>query len=294
MQKKPKKDPVEEKSLSTKVTKPLKELTCIPADEDALFMNTDEARGVRLQLDYLKAETIMKNYGIEHTIVVFGSTCIVEPKIALDALNKIKKKLEITPHSQELLDAYKNAESIERKSIYYDEARKFGQLIGKSGKGPDDSSLALMTGGGTGIMEAANRGALDVGAKSIGLNINLPRIETNNPYITPELCFKFHYFAIRKLHLFNRSKAFVFFPGGYGTMDELFEILTLIQTGKSKPMPIVLVGRKYWEKVIDFNFLVEEGVIIPANADIVIYAKDAREAWNTIIKWHIDNKTPLF
>ena len=259
MQKKPKKDPVKEKSLSTKATKPLEELTCIPADEDALFMNTDEARGVRLQLDYLKAETIMKNYGIEHTIVVFGSTHIMEPKSALNMLDKIKKKLERSPDSQELIDAFKNAQSIVRKSAYYNEARKFGQLVGKSEKESDGYSFTLMTGGGSGIMEAANLGALDVGAKSIGLNIKLPHIETDNPYITPELCFKFHYFAIRKLHLFNRSKAFVFSLAAMVPFDELFEILTLIQTGKSKLMPIILVNKEYWQKAINIDFLIDEG-----------------------------------
>lgn len=135
---------------------------------------------------------------------------------------------------------------------------------------------------------------MDVGAQSIGLNIKLADQQPQNPYITPELCFQFHYFAIRKLHLFHRSRAFVFFSGGFGTLDELFEILTLIQTSKSKPMPIILVGQEYWEKVFDINFLVEEGVISSDDANIIIYAKDAQDAWNSIIKWHTENKTPLF
>ncbi len=271
-----------------------KQSLCIPADEDTLFISTDDARGVRLQLDYLKAETMMKKHNVGYTVVVFGSTHIIESKSALDKIDDIKKELEADPNSKELLSALKNAQSIAKKSIYYDEARKFGQLVGKSKKGLDGYSFTLMTGGGPGIMEAANRGALDVGAQSIGLNIKLADRQPQNPYITPELCFQFHYFAIRKLHLFYRSRAFVFFPGGFGTLDELFEILTLIQTSKSKPMPIILVGQEYWEKVFDIDFLVEEGVISSDDADIIIYAKDAQDTWNSIIKWHTENKTPLF
>lgn len=271
-----------------------KKYLCIPADEDTEFIKIDEARGVRLQLDYLKAETIMKKHGIEHTIVVFGSTHILEPKITLEKLDDARNKLDADPHSSELIDAFRHAENIARKSSYYEEARKFGQLVGKSGKGPDDSSVTLMTGGGPGIMEAANRGALEVGAKSIGLNIKLPHVQAANPYITPELCFNFHYFAIRKLHFFNRAKAFVFFPGGFSTMDELFEILTLIQTGKTEPIPIVLIDKDYWTQAVNFDFLVAQGAISSADANIVIYARDAEDAWDAITKWHIDNKTMVF
>lgn len=264
------------------------------AENDKIFLYSDDARGVRLQLDYLKAEVKMKQQGIEQTIVVFGSARIVEFDTAMKELNRIQKELQKSPHSEELLGSLKKSESMVRKSHYYDEARKFGQLVGMSGKSPDDCHVALMTGGGPGIMEAANRGAQDVGAKSIGLNIELPHEQFPNPYITPELCFQFHYFGIRKLHFLQRAKALVVFPGGFGTMDELFEVLTLIQTLKTPCIPIVLIGKTYWKRVIDFDFLQEEDVIAPEDIAIVTYADTAEEAWNTIILWHKDNNTPLF
>ena len=264
------------------------------AEEDKNFIYSDEARGVRLQLDYLKAEVKMQKQGIDHTIVVFGSARIVEFDAAMNELKKIEKELEDSPHSETLLSELKKAESMVRKSIYYDEARKFGQLVGKSGKNPEDCHVTLMTGGGPGIMEAANRGALDVGAKSIGLNIDLAHEQFPNPYITPDLCFQFRYFAMRKLHFMQRAKALVVFPGGFGTMDELFEILTLIQTLKSPSIPVILVGKEYWERAINFEFLKEEDVIEPNDLDMITYADNAQEAWEAIIHWHEECKTPLF
>ncbi len=264
------------------------------AEEDKNFIYSDEARGVRLQLDYLKAEVKMQKQGIDHTIVVFGSARIVEFDTAMKELKKIEKELENDTHSESLLSNLKQAESMVRKSIYYDEARKFGQLVGKSGKSPEDSHVSLMTGGGPGIMEAANRGALEVGAKSIGLNIELSHEQFPNPYISPDLCFQFRYFAMRKLHFMQRAKALVVFPGGFGTMDELFEILTLIQTKKSHPIPVILLGKEYWNRVIDFEFLKEEDVIEPNDLDMVTYVDNADEAWEAIIRWHKKNKTPLF
>ena len=258
------------------------------------FLDSDEARGVRLQLDYLKAEVKMREHHIKHTITVFGSARIIETESAIEKLKKVEKELEASPHSDALLTSLREAERMVEKSIYYDEARKFGQLVGKSGKGPKDSNVTLMTGGGPGIMEAANRGAFDVGAKSIGLNIELPHEQFPNPYITPDLCFQFHYFSIRKLHFLHRAKALVVFPGGFGTFDELFEILTLIQTQKNDPIPIVLVSEKYWRRAINFEFLSEEGVIYPSDLEVLIYADNANEAWENIIQWHKKNKTPLF
>jgi uncharacterized protein (TIGR00730 family) len=169
----------------------------------------------------------------------------------------------------------------------------FGRYVSRSGKGPDDSRVVIMTGGGPGIMEAANRGAHDVGAKSVGLNIHLPHEQFPNPYITPELCFQFHYFAIRKLHFFLRAKALVVYPGGFGTLDELFEILTLVQTHKTRPIPVVIVGKSYWNKLIDFDFLVEEGTIAPEDLEIFHFADNAAEAWRHILQWHETYNTPL-
>ncbi|GIU00266.1 hypothetical protein TSL6_07720 [Sulfurovum sp. TSL6] len=278
------------KQIKTIVNDPSYEI----AEEDKNFIYSDEARGVRLQLDYLKAEVKMQKQGVDHTIVVFGSARIVEFDIAIKELKKIEKELEASPHSEALLIALKKAESIVRKSHYYDEARKFGQLVGKSGKSPEDMHVTLMTGGGPGIMEAANRGASDVGSKSIGLNIDLSHEQFPNPYITPELCFQFRYFAVRKLHFMQRAKALVIFPGGFGTLDELFEVLTLIQTKKSHPIPVILLGKEYWNRMIDFDFLQEEDAIASHDLDILSYVDNAEEAWDAIIQWHKKNKTPLF
>ena len=264
------------------------------AEEDKNFLCSDEARGVRLQLDYLKAEVKMQQQGIDHTIVVFGSARIIEFDTAIKNLKKLEKKLGQSPNSVKHLNALAVAEKMIQKSSYYEEARKFGQLVGKSGKSPEDCHVTLMTGGGPGIMEAANRGALDVGAKSIGLKIELPHEQLPNPYISPDLCFQFRYFAIRKLHFMQRAKALVVFPGGFGTLDELFEILTLIQTLKSPSIPIVLVGKEYWQRAVDFEFLTEEGVISSNDLDMLHYANSAGEAWDKIILWHEQNKTPLF
>ena len=264
------------------------------AEEDPDFISSYEARGIRLEVDYLKAELAMSKFGIEHTIVVFGSARIHEHKTAMAKLKEIQKKVEDNPASKSLLSELYMAERMVEKSIYYDDARMLGRYIGRSGKGPEDCRVILMTGGGPGIMEAANRGSFDVGAKSIGLNIQLPHEQYPNPYIAPELCFQFHYFAIRKLHFFLRAKALVVYPGGFGTLDELFEILTLVQTRKTSPIPVVMVGKSYWHKLIDFDFLKEEGVIAPEDLEIFHFADNAADAWEHIIKWHEDFNKPLF
>ena len=264
------------------------------AIEDVDFLRSDETRGVRLELDYLKPELIMKKYGIKHTIVVFGSARIKEPKTAMKELEKIKNMLKKSPDSKTLLKELRTAEKMVEKSIYYEEAKKFGQLVGKAGKGPKDNTLIIMTGGGPGIMEAANRGAYDVGAKSIGLNIQLPHEQFPNPYIDPDLCFQFHYFAIRKLHFLHRAIALVVFPGGYGTLDELFETLTLIQTKKNPPIPVVLVGKEYWHSLINFKFLVEEGTIDAQDLHIFTFKENAKEAWEYILHWYEKRGIDIF
>jgi len=272
----------------------MKSPTYTLAEKDEAFMHSYEARGIRLELDYLKAELKMKEYGIEHTIVVFGSARIVERETALKRLSTIEKMIHKNPDNRNLLRELYVAERMVGKSIYYEDARKFGQLVGKSGRTIEDCSVTIVTGGGPGIMEAANRGAYDVGAKSIGLNIKLPHEQYPNPYITPDLCFLFHYFAVRKLHFLNRAKALVVYPGGFGTFDELFETLTLIQTKKTDEIPIVLIGESYWSKAIDFEFLKDEGVIAPGDLDIFIFADNADEAWEAILSWHQEKGVPLF
>jgi uncharacterized protein (TIGR00730 family) len=233
----------------------------IQADQDIEFLNRGDVRSLRLQMDFLKPELLLKQQGIEHTIVVYGSTRIVEPTIAARRVQSFREALEQSPDNQELQKKLAIAERIQAKSHYYDVAREFGQIVGKSGKGVADCRLLVMTGGGPGMMEAANRGAFDVGPKTVGLNITLPHEQFQNPYITPDLCFRFHYFAMRKMHFLLRAKALVVFPGGYGTLDELFETLNLIQTRTMKPLPIVLVGEEYWRKAFDVDFLVSKGVI---------------------------------
>jgi len=265
----------------------------IQADRDTGFLARDDARAIRLQLDYLKPEILLNQHGILHTIVVFGSTRISEPAAAKTKVNALREALAAAPEDQKLQRRLYVAERILEKSRYYDVAREFGQLVANAGNGPDDSRLVVMTGGGPGIMEAANRGAHDKKAKTIGLNISLPHEQYPNPYITPELCFRFHYFALRKMHFLLRARALVAFPGGFGTFDELFETLTLIQTRKIKPLPVILVGEYYWRKVLDVDYMVEEGVIDEEDRNLFWYAETAEDIWEGILCWHETNGEPL-
>ena len=263
------------------------------ADQDVDFLNQDETRGVRLQIDYLKPELLLEQHGIQHTIVVFGSTRIHEPVAARNKVAALQTALDADPNNADLQRRLAVAQRILAKSHYYDVAREFGRLVGKAGAGSDGRRLVVMTGGGPGMMEAANRGAFDVGAKSIGLNIKLPHEQYPNPYMTPDLCFRFHYFALRKLHFLLRTKALVAFPGGYGTFDELFETLTLVQTRKIKPVPIVLVGEEYWRQAFNVDFLVEEGVIDAEDRELFWFAETAEDIWDGILRWHEANGEPL-
>lgn len=257
-----------------------------PAIEDVQFLDGDDARGVRIQLDYLKAERLLREHGVQRTIVVFGSTRIVERSAATKRVERSHDALVRDPENQELQHRLIVAERILSKTRYYDVAREFARLVAAAGDGPNDSRLVVVTGGGPGIMEAANRGAHERGAETVGLNITLPHEQYPNPYITPELCFQFHYFALRKMHFMMRAKALVAFPGGFGTLDELFETLTLIQTRKIRPLPVVLVGQDYWRKAVDFDFLVDEGVIELEDRDLFWYAETAEEIWQGLLRWY--------
>lgn len=263
------------------------------ADQDPDFLDLEEMRGLRLQVDYAKPEMLLTRHGITQTIVVFGSTRIPEPAAARRELEARRAACAARPTDAECQQRVRIAERILDKSRYYDVARQFGQLVGQADKGSDGSHLVVLTGGGPGIMEAANRGAFDVGAKSVGLNIKLPHEQFPNPYITPDLCMRFHYFALRKLHFLLRARALVVFPGGYGTMDELFETLTLVQTRKIKPVPVVLVGREFWSQVFDPDFLVAEGVIDPEDRELFWYAETAEEIWQGILHWYQSNGESL-
>jgi uncharacterized protein (TIGR00730 family) len=263
------------------------------ADQDPDFLDLEEMRGLRLQVDYAKPEMLLARHGITQTIVVFGSTRIPEPAAARRELEARRAACAAHPTDAECQQRVRIAERILDKSRYYDVARQFGQLVGQADKGSQGSHLVVLTGGGPGIMEAANRGAFDVGAKSVGLNIRLPHEQFPNPYITPDLCMRFHYFALRKLHFLLRARALVVFPGGYGTMDELFETLTLVQTRKIKPVPVVLVGREFWSQAFDPDFLVAEGVIDPEDRELFWYAETAEEIWQGILHWYQSNGESL-
>ncbi|MGD8963132.1 MAG: TIGR00730 family Rossman fold protein [Desulfobacterales bacterium] len=246
-------------------------------DED--FILRDELRPVRLQLELLKPELILQENHIKSTVVIFGSARIPDPATAEARLISAEAEYRENKKDNTLKQKVDMARRALANSKYYDEARKLGALI-SSNTGKD--KMVVITGGGPGIMEAANRGAHEAGIPSIGMNIVLPYEQTPNSYITPELAFQFHYFAIRKMHLLMRARALAVFPGGFGTLDEFFETMTLIQTKKVKPIPIVLFGQKFWERVINFNALVEEGTISSKDLDLFQYVETAEEAWKII------------
>jgi hypothetical protein len=250
------------------------------------FLNADETRGVRLQIDYLKTEQLLEHHDVRHTIVVFGGTRIVEPAEAKRNVESLRERLERCPDDADLSRQLARAERIHAKSGYYDVARELARRIADAAASTGGPQLVVMTGGGPGVMEAANRGAYDVGAKTVGLNIDLPHEQFPNPYVTPELCFRFHYFAMRKLHFLLRARALVAFPGGYGTLDELFETLTLIQTRKIRPIPVILVGRDYWTRLVDIDFLVDEGAVDPEDRELLWFAETADEIWQGILDWY--------
>jgi len=287
------KPPGEDPDAPAKLEQILNSSSYVQADRDIEFLGRDDVRAVRLQLDFLKPELLLNQHGILHTIVVFGSTRIVEPAAAESKFAALHEAQAAAPEDRGIQRRLSVAERVLDKSRYYDVAREFGQMVGNAGNGPDDSRLVIVTGGGPGIMEAANRGAHDTKAKTIGLNINLPHEQYPNPYITPELCFHFHYFALRKMHFLLRARALVAFPGGFGTFDELFETLTLIQTRKIKPLPVVLVGEYYWRKVFDIDYMVEEGVIDAEDRELFWYAETAEDIWEGILCWHETNGSPL-
>lgn len=252
------------------------------AYKDLEFLGSAHARPVRLQLELLKAEIGLRRHNIQSTIVAFGGTRIIEPSEASKKVRSLERRLERDGGGRDLRRKLRRAKSVLAKSVYYTEAREFARLVSSECQIKEHHEYVIITGGGPGIMEAANRGAYDVGAKSIGLNITLPQEQQPNPYITPDLCFQFHYFAIRKLHFMLRAKALVAFPGGFGTLDEVFEALTLVQTRKIRPLPIVLFGEKYWKTLINFDFLVEEGTIDEEDIELFKYADSAIDAWNYI------------
>lgn len=264
------------------------------AEADPDFLAADAVRGPRLQLDFLKTELGLAAQGIGHTIVVFGGTRIPAPPVAQQALDASRQARDLAPDDPSRARAHETASRIAAKSHYYEVARAFGRLVAERANGRHGERIALVTGGGPGLMEAANRGAWEGGGLSVGLNITLPREQRPNPFLTEGLCFRFHYFSMRKHHFLERARALVAFPGGFGTFDELFETLVLLQTRKVEPLPVVLVGRTYWRRAVDFEFLAEEGVIDREDLDLFEFVETAEEAFNHIAEWYRARGTPLF
>jgi uncharacterized protein (TIGR00730 family) len=259
------------------------------AYEDIAFLNHDDLRPVRLQLELLKPETLLRLHNIRTTIVVFGSARTLPPDVAQRHLDSLLAKRAKCAEREGDSDLERQIHAAERQleySRYYEEARRFARIVSTDFQEEGRADFVVVTGGGPGMMEAANRGAYDVGAMSAGMNITIPAEQEPNPYISPELCFRFHYFAIRKMHFLMRAKALVSFPGGFGTMDELFEALTLVQTMKIAPMPIVLVGRDFWSRAVDFDFLVEQGMIGASDKALCEVVDTAEEAVKVIYDFY--------
>ncbi len=254
----------------------------LPADRDSEFLQRDELRSVRIGLELLKPELMQREQGIRSTIVVFGSARLQEPAEARETLKKAEAEAARCPDDA----SWKQQVAVAKRQLdlakYYDVAREFGRLVSSTCQVDGQCDYVIVTGGGPGIMEAANRGAADVQAKSIGLNITLPHEQHPNPYITAGLSFQFRYFAIRKMHFLIRAKALVAFPGGFGTLDELFETLTLLQTGKTQNVIVVLVGQDFWKRLINWDLLVENGLISRQDLNLFHYAETAQEAWDLI------------
>jgi len=251
---------------------------------DTEFLLREELRPVRMQLELMKPELVQQDQGVESTIVIFGSARFKSREEAEAMLAKARAEGDASALAQ--------AERMLANAHYYEEARRFAQLVTHEADALGEPVI-VTTGGGPGIMEAGNRGAHEAGGRSMGMSIHLPFEEDPNPYITPELCFQFHYFAIRKMHFLMRAVALVSFPGGFGTMDELFEVLTLAQTRKIRRRPIVLFGRKFWNRVINFEALADEGVISPADLSLFHYVETAEEAWEIIKRTYREDDPAL-
>jgi uncharacterized protein (TIGR00730 family) len=251
------------------------------AERDIELLATEELRPVRLQLELLKPELTLDSKNIQSTIVVFGSTRILDLPLLEEKERVLSEALAAAPKDKRIERELERTERLLAKYHYYEEARAFTKLVSQRAPAAGQE-FVIVTGGGPGIMEAANRGAWDAEAPSIGLNITLPLEQLPNPYITPELCFQFHYFALRKMHFLLRARALVVFPGGFGTIDELFDALTLRQTRRMQQIPIIMYGREYWERVLDFQFLADEGTISDEDLDLMRYANTPDETWQTI------------
>jgi len=277
-----------QKGISTKINNSKNLNLIINSDtyklayEDIGLLNRNEMRGVRMLLEITKPDLILEENKILSTIIIFGGASIAEESKTKEKIDDIKKLIKKNPSSVLLKRNLNRLENLLSMSHYYQSAREFSKLASINNQSKSCNSHVIVTGGGPGIMEAANRGAFEANCKSIGLNISLPNEQIPNAFITPGLCFKFNYFALRKIHFVMRSIGAVFFPGGFGTLDELFELLTLRQTGMKNKIPIILFGREYWDKIINFEYLADLGLISDEHLNLFEYADSASEAWEII------------
>jgi len=256
------------------------------AYRDPDFMSLEELRPLRLEMELLKPEMILDSLGIKSTIVIFGGTQVAPREEGQQQVASAEAALQRDPQDAAAQRQLERAQRVLSKSRYYEECREFARLVTEYNKQFRDGEFIVKTGGGPGIMEAGNRGAYEAGGKSMALNITLPFEQTPNAYITPGMCFQFNYFAIRKMHFLLRAKALVCFPGGFGTLDELFTTLTLRQTGRMQEIPIILYSREYWDGIINFQFLADEGVIQDSHLDLFQYCETPEETWQVIREFH--------
>jgi uncharacterized protein (TIGR00730 family) len=249
---------------------------------DDNFLMQDELRHVRLQLEYLKPQLVMEQHQIKATVVVFGSARFLPPQQAQLLLEQVSSQLADNPDSEQLQLQVQQAKRQVKNSAYYQAAAEFSRIVTEHSLANPNRAMTIISGGGPGVMEAANKGAYQAGGQSVGLNIVLPHEQKPNPYITPEFCFRFHYFAIRKMHFLQRARALVAFPGGFGTLDELFETLTLLQTGKAKTVPVILYDKNFWTRLINFELLIEEGLIKAEDMQLIRFVETPQQAWQAI------------
>ena len=261
------------------------------AYEDIDLLGQEELRPLRLQLELLKPERILHEQGIHSTVVVFGSARVSDAETAAARRDTLERQTRAAPSDAKLARELAQARRRVDQARHYEQARRFASLISARFQQQNRRDFVVVTGGGPGIMEAANRGAFEAGARSIGLNITLPHEQAPNPYMCPELAFRFHYFALRKMHFLLHAKGLVAFPGGYGTLDELFEVLTLIQTGKMQRIPVVLVGRDFWSRAVDFDLLLDEGYVSPSDLDLFTCVDKAEEIMGALERFYVDRAT---
>lgn len=274
----------------------LKQITESPsyrlAYRDMDFIGRVDLRPLRLQIELQKPELILEEHGVTSMVVCFGGTQVISQEEGQALVAEMEAQLATDPDNRDFQRQVELAQAKLRKSHYYEECRTFAQIVSSRSKTDVQQDFLVCTGGGPGIMEAGNRGAYEVGARSVGLNITLPFEQVPNAYITPDLCFQFNYFALRKMHFLFRAMAIVCFPGGFGTLDELFTALTLRQTTRMQPIPIILYGTNYWKNVINFQFLADEGVIRDEHLELLDFVDDPESCWKIIVDWYKNAETP--